>query len=115
METQNNKREQLREISKKAKTLQETDFPDLTINEILIEKFYKDKNNQEFKTLWDWNKEGYNINKGEKAFLIWGSPKPIKNKVEATKENNQEEDNDEFFPLCFLFSNSQVTKKNVKE
>lgn len=103
------KREQLKELSKIAKQFQNTSCSEMTINEILIKHFYTSEKDQEFKTIWQWNKEGYNVNKGEKAFLIWGKPKAIDKTENPDKEEATEEA--DFFPICFLFSNAQVTKK----
>ncbi|MQP63353.1 hypothetical protein GFJ99_11670 [Flavobacterium sp. LMO6] len=103
------KREELRELSKIAKMFQNTSCAEMTINEILIEHFYKSEEHKEFKTLHDWNKEGFKVNKGEKAFLIWGKPK--KNQKNENPDKQEPEDETEFYPICFLFSNAQVTKK----
>ena len=109
METKQDKRKALRELSKIAKMRMQMDCDGMSINEVLIEKFYTDDENTEFKTLHDWSKKGYKVNKGAKAFLIWGKPRAINKQQPQNQES--EEDEDEFYPLCYLFSNAQVTKK----
>jgi hypothetical protein len=104
------KRNALKELSKIAKIRISADCEGMTVNEVLISEFYTDEENEEFKTLFDWNKNGYQVLKGSIAFLIWGKPKPI------TKEKkNDDEDDDEFFPICYLFSNAQVKKRDAKK
>lgn len=66
-----------------------------------------------YKTFHDWKKEGATVKKGEKAFLIWGSPIYATHQTEAKntegKENKETEGNEyEFFPLCYVFSENQV-------
>ena len=109
METKQDKRKALRELSNIAKMRMQMDCEGMTVNEILIEHFYTSEEHTEFKTLHDWNKEGYKVNKGAKAFLIWGKPRAT-NKEQPQNQENEEEES-EFYPLCYLFSNAQVTKK----
>lgn len=77
-----------------------------TVNEGLIE-IYKENNPEikEFNTFWQWKDKGFTILKGSKAFLVWGQP------VSRPQENEgSDEDEFNFFPLCYLFSNLQVNK-----
>jgi hypothetical protein len=112
METKQDKRKALKELSKIAKMRMQLDCEGMSVNEILIEKFYTSDEHTIFKTLHDWNKEGYKINKGEKAFLIWGKPRNTNKEQTYNKEGEEgEEEENEFFPICYLFSNAQVTKK----
>lgn len=107
------RRQILRETSKRAKELQATECEEMTINEILINRFYKTKEHQEFNTLYEWNRKGFKVLKGSTAFAVWGKPKPLK-KEDAQKSKKEEDENeDEFFPICYLFSNAQVTAKDA--
>jgi len=99
----NERREELKALSQQVKPLVKECVYD-SVNEALIECFYRDADNSEFHTFFDWIEKGYKIKKGSRAFAIWGSPRPLK-KVEPSKEEGKEED---FFPICYLFSNSQV-------
>ena len=104
------RRNALRELSKIAKMRMKMDCEGMSVNEILVNEFYTDDENIEFKTLFDWSKEGFQVKKGSVSFLVWGKPKPKKTDKPKTTE---EEDEEEFFPLCYLFSNAQVTKRNA--
>jgi hypothetical protein len=101
------KRENLKALSKKAKQRINTDCEGMTVNEVLINEIYKDKNNFDFKTLKQWNELGYKVKKNSTSFLVWGKPRKL-NKNENSQNNEDEED--DFFPLCYLFSNAQVIK-----
>lgn len=105
------RRKELKELSKIAKKCQTTSCEGMTINEILIEHFYKNEENTEFKTLYDWRKAGFKVIKGSKSFVIWGKPKQIKDKAEKQKKTNEDEEESEFYPICYIFSNAQVQKK----
>lgn len=105
------KRKALQELSKIAKMRIAADCEGMTVNEVLIEEFYTDEENEEFKTLFQWSKDGYKVNKGAVSFLVWGKPKPIKKGAETAPKPATEEEESEFFPLCYLFSNAQVTKR----
>lgn len=107
------KRKALKELSKIAKMRISQDCEGMTVNEVLIQEFYTDEENEEFKTLHQWSKDGYKVKKGSKSFLVWGKPKKVENTTEPKKEQNQEEDESEFYPLCYLFSNAQVIKRDA--
>lgn len=107
------RRKALRDLSKIAKARIEADCEGMTVNEVLVKEMYTDAENTEFHTIFDWNKKGYKVNKGSHAFLIWGKPKPINGKQEQP-ENQTDEDDDSFFPICYLFSNAQVTPRDAK-
>jgi hypothetical protein len=74
-----------------------------TLNQVLIERYYTSKAHHTFKSLNQWNNEGFNIKKGAKPFPIWGKP------VEA-QSKEVEGETYTYFPLRFLFSNAQVWK-----
>lgn len=105
------KRKALQELSKIAKIRMNMDLEGMSVNQILVDEFYTDETHHEFKTFHDWKKKGYSVNKGAKSFLIWGKPK-VKNSKDD-KPKNEDEEEDEFYPLCYLFSNAQVTKKDA--
>lgn len=107
------KREALRELSKIAKIRMSHDCEGMTVNEILIQEFYTDEENEEFKTLHQWSKDGYQVKKGSKSFLVWGKPRKTEKATDPKSSQNPEEDESEFYPLCYLFSNAQVKKRNA--
>lgn len=102
----NPRREELKELSAGLKELVKIgEVP--TINEGLKE-IYKTNGHDELKTLRQWNKDGKRVIKGEKALLLWGSPRKIDLK-KASKE--EEADKMDFYPICYVFSNKQVAVK----
>ena len=109
----NEKREQLKTVSQIAKQLQESEYPELTINEILLDVIYQPEggNRLTFETFNGWRKKGKRVKKGEKAYLIWGR------KREAIRQEVEEGEKDSFnyFPLAFVFSNEQVENYIVHE
>jgi hypothetical protein len=106
----NAKRQALSELSRQVAPLVKMEQYG-NINEALI-ACYQTEEHKYFKTLRQWNREGMQVKKGSEAFLLWSRPKTQYKKAEGIP--TQEEDYS-FFPLCFLFSNSQVepSKKNT--
>lgn len=110
----------LSSMSRKARTLRELkpEFGEMTINQILMLTVYNRKGNLTFKKFREWKEDGYTIKKGEKGFMLWAQPlKAQKDESkEATEPQNEEgNENSEFFPVCYLFSNEQVIKPEPKE
>jgi len=84
------------------------------INYFLINDVYKqtEAGITDFKTFEEWKREGATIKKGEKAFPIWGQP--IGKQKVATAENKGEEytateKENKHYPICYVFSNLQVS------
>ena len=86
----------------------------------------------EFKKFNEWKNEGYTIKKGSKAFPVWSQPTKREKKEQdgenepaptpALMENANgtgEEDNTrherERFNMCYLFSNLQVTRRDMTD
>ena len=84
----------------------------------------------EFKKFNEWKQEGYTIKKGSKAFPVWSQPTKGEKKAQegenepaptpALMENANgtgEEDSTrherERFNMCYLFSNLQVTRRDI--
>ena len=86
----------------------------VTINYILIGFYTKRTGHSIFKTFKEWQDEGYTVNKGEKSFRVWSAPrkgtKEIETTVIATGEVQTKEDNYEFWGMCCLFHDGQVSK-----
>ena len=110
-EAHKQKRKQLQEISRLAKIRMQIDLEGQSVNEILINHFYTDNENYIFNTFHDWIKKGFKIDKGSEAFLIWGKPKNKIDKSQPAPEPNADDNEREFYPMCYLFSNAQVTKR----
>lgn len=76
-----------------------------SVNEGLKEIYEKgDPDIEEFRTFWQWKDDGYTIRKGAKAFLIWGQPR----KSSQVPEGSTEPEEYNYWPLCYLFANTQV-------
>lgn len=80
-----------------------------SVNEFLITSYKKESGNLIFHTFRGWKEKGFSVQKGEKSFSIWGSPR--KGKADKNEEKS-EENSFSFFPLCNLFGNKQVEKTN---
>lgn len=79
------------------------------LKDIYIEK---DPAIKEFKTFHQWKEEGATVRKGEKAFLIWGQPR----RGEQVPEGSNEPEEYKYWPICYLFANTQViTANEMKE
>tara|TARA_R110002050_G_scaffold107585_3_gene218101 strand:- start:342 stop:728 length:387 start_codon:yes stop_codon:yes gene_type:complete len=109
-ETIQEKRNRLKILSAQAKEIRElAGEEEKTINDIIIETFYKNKTHQEFKSFKGWIKDGFVVKKGETAFLVWGRPKQEdKNGEVKPVIENDDSENGTFYPVSFIFSNAQV-------
>ena len=79
-----------------------------TVNEGLKE-FYTDENPEieEFNTFHQWKEQSFTIEKGSKALLFWGQPR----KAQQVPEGTDEPEEYKYWPICYLFANTQVFKK----
>ena len=102
----NEARERLKSLSQTVKHLvAEGKFA--TINEALLATYYRNEQNTEFKHYGEWKEEGFQVRKGEKAFLLWGHPQ--KTEQEKGDDEKEQDEDRSFFPIAHLFSNSQVS------
>lgn len=107
----NPKKQQLIELSAKARKLREELDEEVTINKVLIKYFYTDDKNTDFNTYKQWKEIGYQVKRGEKAFLIWGKKRTTQK--QEVKEG-EKDDKYKFYPMAFLFSNAQVEPIEVE-
>lgn len=114
------KRAELKALSNQLKkAVQQGAIPeseDGTIN-ALLRFFYAQQGHTELKTFDEWKEAGYIVRKGQKAILLWGRPrKHDRDKEAATAgedtEQQTSEQQDDFFPVCYVFSNLQVHAMN---
>jgi hypothetical protein len=82
------------------------------INDIL-EMWYKESSGAtDFKTFRQWQQEGYHVERGSKAFVLWGRKRKSKGapNVSAAAGSDEEPQEHEytFFPIAYVFSNQQV-------
>lgn len=113
------KRERLKNLSNKAQEIREellhackSDIEiqavnALKVNDIIINHLHKTPEHNEFRSFKGWMKEGFAVQKGQKAFLVWGRPKQENKKGEVVPVIDGEEEGT-FFPVSFVFSNAQV-------
>ena len=117
------KREQLKAISAELQAqrdlMQVMGVEDLpTINEMLHDYYAKKSNITELNTFDQWKDKGYQVRRGEKAFLFWGKPRskqkqeeqPAEEQTEQEQQAEQNAKKDEYFPICYLFDISQCRK-----
>ncbi len=80
-----------------------------SVNDGLIQLYAVD-GHEVFNTFFQWKTLGKSIIKGSKAFAVWGSPHDVKSHQQpVAAETEGEEDEFKYWPLCYLFSNLQVT------
>ena len=118
----NPKKSQLIAISNEAKKIRDTMaeaaetenealfWASRTVNYMLLNHMYNTEGAEEFNTFKQWKEKGATIIKGSKAFLIWGQPlgKQRANQAQEKGQDQSEEDEYNFFPICYLFSDKQV-------
>ena len=71
------------------------------LNDGLLAFYNGKKKNQAWMTLEQWQTAGYSVRKGETAQMIWGK------KIDKTNEAGEDFS---YFPILFVFSNSQVAR-----
>lgn len=102
-----NKREELKAISAGFRILVKEGAIN-TINEGLA-NYYAELGHKILKSYRRWKEEGYQVRKGSKALLMWGTPKNINGTEEKQPpKENESEDKADFFPVAYVFSNLQV-------
>lgn len=71
--------------------------------------YYAELGHKVLKSYRQWQEEGYQVKRGSKALLLWGSPLRNNGKDEAQKNEPEASGDDyKFFPLAYVFSNLQV-------
>lgn len=100
------KREELKSISQGFKLLLKEGAIG-SINEGLA-NYYAEQGHTTLKSYRRWQEEGFQVKKGTHALLMWGEPKPFKNTEQKIAENKEDQKDETFFPIAFVFSNLQV-------
>ncbi len=86
----------------------------MSVNDKIMYFIYNINNDLIFNTFRGWLKEGFKVNKGEKAYLIWGRPLDIAKNEKLKKDLPEDEKNKKtFFPVSYIFSSNQVSKKEI--
>ena len=111
----NPNRERLKELSAGLQLLVKMGVYDC-VNDALIDIHYRQDGHEIFNTFHQWLKLGKCVRKGEKAFVVWSSPKQAKDKqAPAVAAEGVEADEYKFFGTCYLFSNLQVDDLQPKK
>ena len=93
-----------------------------SINEMLRAYYAKQANITELNTFDQWKEKGYQVRRGEKAFLFWEKPKSRQQQPTEPSEDESEQAQqvepltarqNDYFPLCYLFDISQCHKMNA--
>lgn len=75
-----------------------------------LKEIYAQSGHTQLKTLHQWNRDGKRVVKGSHALCLWGAPKQIDRQQQEDNQDGENDPND-FYPLCFVFSNLQVNEK----
>ncbi|MDL2312442.1 hypothetical protein LJC68_06155 [Bacteroidales bacterium OttesenSCG-928-B11] len=106
---------QLREISQKARQIKESlikgaetpkqreAYKNRPLNYFIYNCVYGAT--KVYKTFEEWKKEGASINKGVKAYLIWGQP------IAREQASGVCSEPEMYYPILHVFSSDQVTHK----
>lgn len=106
------KRQELRELSNALKWRVKETEEFATLNEAIISHYKEqDPNIKRFETYNKWQEEGYQVKKGERAFLVWGRPK----NTDKEKQKEESDDKGDFYPVAYLFANTQVEPKATQK
>lgn len=110
------KRENLKAISKIAQmAIKNCATEAETVNQYVTDLYKSDNPGiEELNTFHQWKDKGFSIIKGSTAFVVWGSPRKGKLEEPVISTDGKEDDEFEFFPLCYLFSNEQVERRETK-
>jgi hypothetical protein len=80
-----------------------------TLNSFIVEYYKNELGAGDFNTFHQWKEKGKTIKKGEKGWPIWAQP--LGHRPEDTEPT---EDDYLYFPMCYLFHESQtVVKKEI--
>lgn len=83
-----------------------------TLNSFIVEHYQQQAGDGEFNTFAQWKNQGRTIKKGEKGWPIWGQP--LGSRPEDTDKGSDPEEDFKYFPLCYLFHESQTIGENEK-
>ena len=83
-----------------------------TLNSFIVEHYKTELGEGDFLTFHQWKEKNRTIKKGEKGHPIWGQPLD-----EQRRRKGEEPTDDEFiyFPLCYLFHESQTVEMTERE
>ncbi len=83
------------------------------VNDIIADWYRDSTGATEFKTFRQWLTAGFAVQRGSKAFVLWSRKRNAKKEVQSDKGEPEEQEYD-FFPIAYLFSNLQVEPRNTR-
>ncbi len=78
----------------------------IRINDIIADRYRKESGANVFKSFQQWQREGFRVRKGEKAYVLWSKKRNVTKSAGENEEPN--EISYKFFPIAYLFSDLQV-------
>lgn len=82
-----------------------------TLNSFIVDHYKTQAGDGDFNTFHQWKEKNRTIKKGEKGWPIWGQPLGSRADEEKQSED-QDAENMKYFPLCYLFHESQTAENN---
>ena len=77
-----------------------------TLNSFIVDHYKSQVGEGEFNTFHQWKEKNRTIKKGEKGWPIWGQP--LGHRPEEIEQNGEPDDDSKYFPMCYLFHESQT-------
>ena len=90
----------------------------LPLNHYILNYVYKTEEITDYKKFPEWKSKGATVLKGSKAFPIWGQPVGAQKQEKAEQKGEQYDptaEEERRFPMCYVFSNLQVSFKNQSQ
>lgn len=81
-----------------------------TLNSFIVEHYQEQLGKGEFNTFHQWKEKNRTIKKGEKGWPIWGQP--LGHRPEEIEEQGEPDEDFKYYPLCYLFHESQTVEKS---
>lgn len=108
-------------LSKKLEATDAAALAGVKVNDILVAYYESETGCKDFRDLKSWGKAGFKVKKGSKGFPVWGKPKARKSKKEmenktvSDKTEQEAENGPKFWPVAYLFNESQVEEREAKK
>jgi len=98
---------------KNAKSQEEVLFwASVRINDLIKETYYEKSGTDDFRTFTDWHEAGFKIKRGERGWIIWAQKRSATIPGQS-RQDDENIDEYQFFPTCYLFNINQVEPFNV--
>lgn len=105
----NSRREELRQLSKELKALNQIAvMQGAKVNDLLLDYYNEAFHTTELNTYEQWKNKGFQVKKGEVSYMVWATPRNIKVKEKTDGNDPKEKEIKDYFAVCHLFDVSQV-------